>query len=178
MSFGELVQIWRKEDHFLRRDGQLSLLSPRWSTSYSNYITTLDDFMDCFIFGNTCRIPIMLSSQDRTVGQMTGHLLGCSHDLDLPAFSPQIIEDEVLSCLSHVMNPPSNTDGFLQLLSRGDDTIGSVFFNKVGQRCADMELVRIRVRITRLAKFQNLLGTIGIVELSEESISHKIAIIV
>jgi hypothetical protein len=71
----------------------------------------------------------------------------------------------MLPCLSNIMNPPSNALDLFQFLSWGNRTLWTVLFNIVRQRYADVELVRIRIWITRLAELEDLLGTISVVEL-------------
>ena len=82
-------------------------------------------------------------------GEHQLHALRRGHNLNLDTFSTEIIEDEMLSGSSHVVDTASDAlNRTIELGSGSDDTLWTIILDIISQRNADIELVWIRIRIS------------------------------
>lgn len=85
--------------------------------------------------------------------------LNLSQDLNLLTLGVQVVKVQVLPRTPHVAQPPGKGDRrLLEPIPLGDLTLDAPLFDIRRDRLADVELVRVRVRVLRLPEGEDPLG--------------------
>lgn len=138
VGLGQHAKTGRQESDLLGEDGELATLGLAGNTGDTDNITTSQEVVDL-------RIVVALVVLQR------------SHDLDLDTLAVQIVESQLGTRGTLVVNTASDGDDLV--VKALVDVKAVELFNEVGKTHVDMELVRIRLRTGVFTELVDGLGT-------------------